>query len=83
VGDYYTNNDGQHQKNEMVHVSQHPNFIVELVFNGRKIKKKKIVAIFHLLKHGKPINDFEHIRGLFDLLKGHHTPKKHWTNSSD
>jgi hypothetical protein len=37
VGDYYISNDSQHQRNEMVHASQHPNFIVKLVFNGRKI----------------------------------------------
>jgi hypothetical protein len=66
----------------MVHASQHPSLIVKLVVNGRKIKKKKTITIFHLLKHGKPIRDFEHMRGLFDFLKGHHTPKKYWTNSN-
>jgi hypothetical protein len=44
--DYYISNDSQHQRNEMVHACQHPNFIVKLVFNGRKIKKKKIVTNF-------------------------------------
>jgi hypothetical protein len=42
MGDYYINNDNQHQRNEMVHASQHPNFIVKLVLNGRKIKRKKL-----------------------------------------
>ncbi len=53
--------------------------------NGRKAKKKKqigqFVAIFHLLKHGEPMTDFEHIKYLFDFLKIHHMPKKQWTNS--
>jgi hypothetical protein len=35
-----------------------------------------------MLKHGGPMTKFEHIKGLFDSLKIHHTPKKHLTNSS-
>jgi hypothetical protein len=35
------------------------------------------VAIFHLLKHGRPMTDFEHMRYLFDFLKVNHMPKKH------
>jgi len=38
--------------------------------------------IFHLLKHGKFMIDFEHMKDLFDFLKVHHTPRKYWTNSS-
>jgi hypothetical protein len=26
------------------------------------------VAIFHLLKHGRPVIDFEHMKGLLDFL---------------
>ncbi len=40
------------------------------------------MAIFHLLKHGKPITYFEHMKGMFDFLKVHHTPRKHQTYSS-
>jgi hypothetical protein len=40
------------------------------------------VAIFHLLKHGKPMIDFEHMKGLFDFLKVHHMPRKHSTYST-
>jgi len=39
------------------------------------------VAIFHLLKHGKPMTNFEHMKGLFNFLKIHHMLRKHWTNS--
>jgi hypothetical protein len=41
------------------------------------------VAIsFHMLKHGRPMIEFEHMKGLFDSLKIHHIPKKHWANLS-
>jgi hypothetical protein len=57
-----------------------------MVVNGRKVlKNKKIVqfvAIFHLLKHGKPITNFEHMKVMFDFLNIHHTPRKHCTYSS-
>jgi hypothetical protein len=39
VGDYYISNDNKHQRNERVHVSQGPYSIIELVANGRKVKK--------------------------------------------
>ncbi len=52
--------------------------------NGGKVEKKKkivqFVPIFHLLKHGKPMTNFEHMGGLFDFLNVHHMPGKHWTN---
>jgi hypothetical protein len=28
------------------------------------------------------MTDSEHMRGFFDFLKVHHTPRKYWTNSS-
>ncbi len=37
----------------------------------------QLVAIFHLLKHGRPMTNFEHMKGLFDFLKVHHTHRKH------
>jgi len=81
VGDHCINNDSQHQRNVRVHANQALDFIVELVVHGRKAKNKikivHFVAIFHLLEHGRPMIDFEHMRGLFDFLKVHHTPRKH------
>jgi hypothetical protein len=64
----YINNDNQHQKDERAYASQGPNSITELVVNGRKARKKIIqfVAIFHLLKHGRPMTEFEHMKDLFD-----------------
>jgi hypothetical protein len=49
---------------------------------GRHKRKKKIqfVAIFHLLKHGGPMTNFEHMKVMFDFFKIHHTPKKQLTS---
>jgi hypothetical protein len=83
VGESYISNDNQHQKNERAYASRGPDSITELVVNGRKAKKKivQFVAIFHLLKHGKPMTNFESMGDLFDFLRVHHMPKEHWTNS--
>lgn len=61
---------------------------------GRLKRKEKIIQFvfylhnlhlainFHMSKHGTPMIKFKHMKGLFDSLKIHHTPKKHMTNSS-
>ncbi len=68
-------------KKKGVHVSQGPHLIAKLVVNERKAKKKEkivqFVIIFHLLKDGRPMTNFEHMKGLFDFLKVHHIANKH------
>jgi hypothetical protein len=53
---------------------------------GRLKRNKKIVQFvaisFHISKHGGPMIEFKHMKGSFDSLKIHHTPRKHLTNSS-
>jgi hypothetical protein len=87
MGDYYINNDSQHQRNESLFMLMGVETLlqsVKLVVNGRKAKKKKkfvqFVAIFPMLKPSRPITNFEHMRS--DFLNIHYTPKKHWTHSS-
>jgi hypothetical protein len=41
------------------------------------------VAIFHLLKNGKPIIDFESLKELFQFLKFVDAPKKHSIDSNE
>jgi len=41
VGDYYIDNDSQHQWNERVHPTWGPDSITNLVVNGGKAEKKK------------------------------------------
>jgi hypothetical protein len=40
VGDYYINNDSQHQRNDKVHANQALESIAKLVVHGGKAKKK-------------------------------------------
>jgi hypothetical protein len=40
------------------------------------------VAIFHLLKNGRPLIDFESLKELFEFLKFSLMPPKNWINSS-
>jgi len=40
------------------------------------------VAIFHLLKNGIPMNNFESLKDLFEFLKFANALKKHWIDSS-
>jgi hypothetical protein len=47
------------------------------------MKYIQVVAIFHLLKNGKPMIDFENLKELFEFLKNFNAPKKHWTSSSE
>jgi hypothetical protein len=42
----------------------------------------QFVTLFHLLKLGKPIIDFESMHGLLQFLKVENIPNKHWTNTS-
>jgi hypothetical protein len=47
VGDYFTNNDSQHQRNGRVHANQAPESIAYLVVHGGKVKKKKNCPIYN------------------------------------
>jgi hypothetical protein len=76
LNESYINNGRKHLRNERAYVSWSSNFIAKLVVNGRKAKKWKtcvqFVAIFHLLKNGKPMTNFEHMKNMFHFLKVHH-----------
>jgi hypothetical protein len=42
----------------------------------------QFVAIFQLLKNGKPMTNFESLKNLFEFLNFANAPKKHWIYSS-
>jgi hypothetical protein len=52
-------------------------FVVEDVVGKEKRKFIQFVAIFWLLKQGRPMTNFEAMKLLFEFLKVKHTPKKH------
>jgi hypothetical protein len=52
-----------------------------LVHDKRK-KLVQFVTLFHTLKHGRPMLEYEAHKDLFDFLNFEENPKMHWTNSS-
>ncbi len=74
MGQYFMFINSQHAKNEWLWTSKGENIIVEMVANSSEASEKKpkfvqFVAIFLLLKLGKPLIDFESMKELFDILK--------------
>lgn len=43
-----------------------------------KLKNLQFISIYHLLNHGRPMIDYEHMKGLFQMLKVKFVSKKHW-----
>jgi len=61
-------------KKRRIHVIQGLESVMQLVLNGKKVENKKkyleFVTTFHLLKHGKPMINFEHnMKELFEFLE--------------
>ncbi len=82
MGQYFMFTNSQHAKNERLWTSRGQNIIVEMVASFSETSEKKpkfvqFVAIFQLLKLGKPLIDFE----LFNILKVKITLCKHQSNS--
>jgi hypothetical protein len=54
--------------------------------NGGRAKNKYIyihfIAIFHLLKNGRPMTNFGNLKDLFEFLKFANALKKHWIYSN-
>ncbi len=49
----------------------------------KEMKYIEFGAIFHLLKNGTPMIDFESLKESFEFLKFVNAPKKHWIDSSE
>ncbi len=63
----------QHAKNELLWANRVLNIVVKMVVNYNEVNAKKrefiqFVAIFWLLKLGRPLIDFENMKKLFDIL---------------
>jgi hypothetical protein len=48
----------------------------------KKNKNVRFVTIFHLLKLGRPIINFESMHGFLQFLKVENTPDKHWMDTN-
>ncbi len=78
-GEWYVNKDCKHKKNEIVYASKGKEFILQQVTNGLAGDKHKTLVqfatLFHTLKHGRRMLEYEAHKDLFDHLNLERTPK--------
>jgi hypothetical protein len=84
--EWYTNNDYKHSRSQATYAYKGREFILQQVYNGLVGEKHKrlvqFAKLFHTLKHGKPMLEYEAHKDLFDFLNFEESPKMHWTNNS-
>ncbi len=82
-GEWYTNNHYKHSRNHAAYVFKGKNIILQQASNGLVGEKhRKLVqfaTLFHTLKHGRPMLEYEVHKDLFDFLNFDKNPKMHWT----
>lgn len=87
VGKYSICPTNSHVKNEKLFATRGLDTIDVQLENGGKVERKKkyiqFVAIWHFLKQGHPMIDFERLKALFKFLKVENCPCKHWFDSTD
>jgi hypothetical protein len=87
VGQYFICPTNSHVKNDKLSIAKGLDIVDVQLENGGKVERKKkyiqFVAIWHLLKQGCPMKDFERLKGLFKFLKVENCPCKHWFHSTD
>ncbi len=84
-GQYFICPTNSHVKNDKLFTTRGLDTIVVQRENGGKVEGKKyiqFVAIWHLLKQGCPMTNFERLKWLFQVFKGGKLPPKHWSNST-
>lgn len=85
-GIWYTNKDHKHNKNETTYASKGREFILQQVINefvGEKHNKLvQFITLFHTLKHGRRMFEYEIHKDLFEFLNLEEDPKMHWTKFS-
>ncbi len=74
--------DCKHVKNEISYACKGREFVLQKVVNGVVGEKRKkliqFAILFHLLKHGRPMLEYEAHKELFDFLNLEVNPKMHW-----
>ncbi len=83
VGQYSTYPINSHVKNEKLLTVRGLDIVDVQLENGGKVEKEKkyiqFVAIWHLLKQGRPMIDFERLK----FLKVENCLRKHWFDSTN
>jgi hypothetical protein len=82
-GDSRWNYDSKH-KVERVFAALPTNNIQTIVAQGAPPKRKEVqmAIIFHLLSFGRPMVEYEHMRGLLNHIEVPKLPFKHWSDNS-
>jgi hypothetical protein len=83
-GDSWMNVDSKHKKAEHVYASLHVCNIQTIIAQGVPPKRKEVqmAIVFHLLSFGRPMLEYEHMRGLLEQLGCPKLPLKHWYDSA-
>jgi len=85
-GEWYINNNYMHNKNEATYASKGKESILQQMTNGLVSEKcRKLVqfaTLFHTLKHGRPMFEYEAHTDLFDFLNFEENPKMHWIETT-
>jgi hypothetical protein len=80
-GEWYTSNDCKHNKNVATYACKGREFILQQVTTrlaNEKCKKLvKFATLFHTLKHGQPMLEYNAHKELFDFLNLEENPKMH------
>jgi len=71
-GEWYINNNYKHNKSETTYASKSKESVLQQVINGLANEKcRKLVqfdTLFHTLKNGRPMFEYEDHRDLFDFF---------------
>jgi hypothetical protein len=82
-GEYYYLGQNQHIKNEQIYYARAGKSILDKVVVGfiqeRKKKMVQFCTMFHLLKLGHPMRDYNACQELYNALNVPHQPRKHWS----
>jgi len=85
-GEWYINKDYKHSKNEATYASKGKEFVLQQVTNGLACEKhRKLIqfaTLFHTLKHGRPLLEYEAHKDFFDFLNFEANPKMHWIDTT-
>jgi hypothetical protein len=84
-GQCYWDKSCKHLKNQKLFVDRKTNIVLQMVQNtivgkGRQ-KFVQLAMLFHVFSRGRPMTEYEVLRGLLKCLKTKHLPKKHWSDN--
>jgi hypothetical protein len=83
-GEWYIINDRKHNINQVIYASKGTKFVLRVtnVLVGEKHRKLvQFATMFHTLKHGMLMLEYEAQKDLFDFLNLEESLKMHWTNN--